>query len=77
MTTKIKPKSEILTAIHKTATDFYKLGFITNCKMCEFDALCLEPFPIITSTARQSGLHRGAIWMSDDFDEPLPETFWT
>jgi putative transcriptional regulator len=43
MTTKIKLKSEILTAVHKTATDFYKLGFITKCKMCEFDALCLEP----------------------------------
>ena len=33
--------------------------------------------PIITSTARQAGLHRGAIWMRDDFDEPLPEIFWT
>jgi hypothetical protein len=75
MTTKIKPKSEILAAVHKTATDFYKLGFITNCKMCEFDALYLEPFPIITATARQAGLHRGTIWVSDDFDEPLPETF--
>ena len=21
-------------------------------------------------------LHRGAIWMSDDFDEPLPDEFW-
>jgi antitoxin (DNA-binding transcriptional repressor) of toxin-antitoxin stability system len=28
-------------------------------------------------TARVAGLHRGAIWTSDDFDEPLPEAFWT
>ena len=22
------------------------------------------------------GLHEGQIWMSDDFDAPLPESFW-
>jgi antitoxin (DNA-binding transcriptional repressor) of toxin-antitoxin stability system len=33
--------------------------------------------PIIIATTRQAGLHRGTIWVSDDFDEPLPETFWT
>ena len=26
---------------------------------------------------RISGLHRGAIWTSEDFDEPLPDEFWT
>jgi len=26
---------------------------------------------------RVAGLHRGAAWTSDDFDEPLPEEFWT
>ena len=25
---------------------------------------------------RIAGLHQGAIWMSDDFDEPLPDSFW-
>ena len=29
------------------------------------------------SNARVAGLHAGAIWTSEDFDEPLPETFWT
>lgn len=29
------------------------------------------------STPRMAGLHAGAIWTSDDFDEPLPEEFWT
>lgn len=28
-------------------------------------------------TPRKAGLHTGAIWTSDDFDEPLPEEFWT
>lgn len=26
---------------------------------------------------RVAGLHAGAIWTSEDFDEPLPEAFWT
>jgi len=26
---------------------------------------------------RKAGLHVGTIWTSDDFDEPLPESFWT
>jgi antitoxin (DNA-binding transcriptional repressor) of toxin-antitoxin stability system len=26
---------------------------------------------------RVAGLHPGAIQMSEDFDEPLPEEFWT
>jgi len=25
---------------------------------------------------RVLGLHMGSVWMSDDFDEPLPESFW-
>ena len=25
---------------------------------------------------RKAGLHTGAIWTSDDFDEPLPESLW-
>lgn len=28
------------------------------------------------TTPRKAGLHTGAIWTSDDFDEPLTE-FWT
>ncbi len=28
------------------------------------------------STQRVPGLHLGAIWMSDDFDAPLPDDFW-
>jgi antitoxin (DNA-binding transcriptional repressor) of toxin-antitoxin stability system len=28
-------------------------------------------------TPRVAGLHAGAIWTSEDFDEPLSEEFWT
>lgn len=27
-------------------------------------------------TKRIAGLHKGAIIMSDDFDQPLPDSFW-
>lgn len=34
--------------------------------------------PIMLPPAqRVAGLHAGASWMSEDFDEPLPEEFWT
>jgi antitoxin (DNA-binding transcriptional repressor) of toxin-antitoxin stability system len=34
--------------------------------------------PIVApATPRVAGLHAGAIWTSEDFDEPLPEEFWT
>lgn len=36
----------------------------------------LVPVDSIT-TPRMPGLHFGAIWTSPDFDEPLPEEFWT
>ena len=35
--------------------------------------------PVPASTPRKkrvAGLNRGAIWTSEDFDEPLPDEFW-
>jgi antitoxin (DNA-binding transcriptional repressor) of toxin-antitoxin stability system len=37
----------------------------------------LVPIASPQTTPRVAGLHKGAIWASDDFDEPLPEDFWT
>jgi len=31
----------------------------------------------LPTTPRVAGLHAGMIWISDDFNEPLPEEFWT
>ena len=36
----------------------------------------IVPMPEAT-LPRVAGLHPGAIWTSEDFDEPLPEEFWT
>ncbi len=36
----------------------------------------LVPVAGETATPRVAGLHLGAIWMSDDFDESLPDDFW-
>jgi len=45
MTTKTKTRSRIFEAVHETAGDLHRLGFIDKRKMRKFDALCLEPVP--------------------------------
>ncbi|WP_288408680.1 DNA-binding transcriptional regulator [uncultured Herbaspirillum sp.] len=45
MTAKTKLKSPILDAVHETALDLHKLGFIDKRKMQKYEALCLEPVP--------------------------------
>jgi len=49
MTTKTKPKSRIMEAVHETATDLHRLGFIDQRKMRKYDALCLDPIPAYDS----------------------------
>jgi putative transcriptional regulator len=39
----MKTKSNILDAVHETATGLHRLGFIDQRKMQQYDALCLEP----------------------------------
>ena len=38
-----KTKSRILEAVHESASDLHRLGFIDKRKMQRYDALCLEP----------------------------------
>lgn len=45
MTTKTKAKSRIHEAVHETAADLHRLGFIDKRKMRKFDVLCLDPVP--------------------------------
>ena len=45
MTTKPKAKSRIFEAVHETARDLHRLGFIDKRKMRKFDVLCLNPIP--------------------------------
>lgn len=45
MATKAKAKSQILDAVHETAVDLHRLGFIDKRKMQKYEALCLEPVP--------------------------------
>ena len=49
MTTKTKAKSRIFEAIHETASDLHRLGFIDKRKMNKFDVLCLDPIPAYDS----------------------------
>jgi putative transcriptional regulator len=45
MKTKNKAQSRILEAVHETARDLHKAGFIDKRRMHEYDALCLAPVP--------------------------------
>ena len=45
MKTKSRAKSRIFEAVHETASDLHRLGFIDKRKMRKFDALCLDPIP--------------------------------
>lgn len=49
MTTKSKAKSPIFEAVHETASDLHRLGFIDKRKMRKFDVLCLDPIPAYDS----------------------------
>jgi putative transcriptional regulator len=49
MTKKTKAKSRIFEAVHETASDLHRLGFIDKRKMRKFDALCLDPVPAYDS----------------------------
>ena len=49
MTTKSKAKSPIFEAVHETASDLHRLGFIDKRKMRKFDVLCLDPIPTYDS----------------------------
>jgi putative transcriptional regulator len=43
MTTKTKFNSRIFEAVHETARDMHRLGFIDKRRMAWYDALCLKP----------------------------------
>lgn len=36
----------------------------------------LVPVGQTSGQPRIAGLHRGVIWTSEDFDDPLPDSFW-
>jgi putative transcriptional regulator len=41
----MKKKSRILDAVHETATDLHRLGFIDKRSMDNYSALCIPPVP--------------------------------
>lgn len=43
MPSKTKVKSPILAAVHDTASDLHRRGFITKRQLSQYEALCLEP----------------------------------
>ena len=45
MRAKPRSRSRVLDAVHQTAEDLRRLGFIDKRKQRQFDALCLPPIP--------------------------------
>lgn len=67
--------------VHEAQTNFTKLLALvlegTEVILVQDDTPLARLVPIASPTRpRLAGLHKGAIWTSDDFDEPLPEEFW-
>jgi prevent-host-death family protein len=57
---------------------------VSSAKMGEEIILTKDNVPIARLTPlatdamqRIPGLHAGSIWISPDFDDPLPDNFWT
>lgn len=64
--------SGVGTALYDSSADPTGLASV----MPSFVVFYLSPVPISTKQ-RVPGLHPGALWAREDFDEPLPEEFWT
>ncbi len=67
--------------IHDAQTQFLDLLSLvetgTEIILVENNVPVARLLPIRKSSGpRIPGLHQGAIWTSDDFDEPLSEEFW-
>ena len=64
--------SGVGTALYDSSADPTGLASV----MPNFLVFYPSPVPISTQQ-RVPGLHPGALWTSEDFDESLPEEFWT
>jgi prevent-host-death family protein len=67
--------------VHEAQSNLKKLLSMvlegTEIVLTENDTPLARLVPLALPTKpRIAGLHPGAIWTSDDFDEPLPEEFW-
>jgi antitoxin (DNA-binding transcriptional repressor) of toxin-antitoxin stability system len=68
--------------IHDTETSLSELVSLAlkgdDVIIAEDEKPLVRLIPILESKqVRTPGLNRGEIWTSEDFDEPLTESFWT
>jgi antitoxin (DNA-binding transcriptional repressor) of toxin-antitoxin stability system len=63
--------------VHKAQTELKELLSLAAAGTEIIFAEGNTPIARLVSIGRRvAGLHPGAIWTSQDFDEPLPEAFW-
>jgi DNA-binding transcriptional regulator YiaG len=53
----MKYESDILEMLHETATEKFKLGFISEARMREYDESCLTPEAFKEKYARSADTH--------------------
>ena len=63
-------RSNIMQAVHETASDFHRLGFIDRPKMRVFDFLCLAPSQAKSSCLTHDIMNvRTEIWDGDESND--------
>lgn len=67
---------DVLEAQNNLAELLSLVGDGTEIILTKGDKPIARLVPIDMKGARVAGLHRGAAWMSEDFDAPLPDEFW-
>jgi len=67
--------------VHEAQTHLVELLSLvaagTEIILTEGSTLLARIVPMAEATPRVADLHPGAIWTSEDFDDPLPDEFWT
>ena len=70
-------RKEVNKGRHQVLKSILKLSLVadgTEVVLTEDNTPIARLVPI---SKRVAGLHTGAIWISEDFDAPLPDEFWT
>lgn len=67
---------ELLSLIQKDTEIVLTEGDIPVARLTQISNFNTKEVENSDDITPKPGLHPGAIWISDDFDDPLPDAFW-
>jgi Protein of unknown function (DUF2281) len=76
MTTHVAIPDHVLTALQRLTPEQRQQVFDLVEDLSQEKKLDNEPQASTPKKQRVFGQYAGKIWMSDDFDDPLPDSFW-